>query len=135
MKRNLILIATLAAIVLVTTACEFSFSTAKITDAYMSTNQDGTDTVTGYPQDAIFYAIVVLSNAPDDTELSASWYAVNAADTQPNLLITTASTSGSDGQYYFSLENDPGLIWPLGTYRVDLFMNGKLDRSLDFSVQ
>jgi hypothetical protein len=135
MKRNLIIIAALAALALVATACEFSFSTANISDAYMSTSQDGTDRVTTYPQDAVFYAIAILANAPDDTELSASWYAVNAADTEPNLLITTASTSGSDAQYYFSLTNEEGMIWPIGTYRVDLFLNGELNRSLDFSVQ
>jgi hypothetical protein len=135
MKRNLIIIAALAALALVATACEFSFSTANISDAYMSTSQDGTDRVTTYPQDAVFYAIAILANAPDDTELSASWYAVNAADTEPNFLITEASTSGTDGQYYFSLTNEEGMIWPIGTYRVDLFLNGELNQSLNFSVQ
>jgi hypothetical protein len=28
-----------------------------------------------------------------------------------------------------------GMLWSAGSYRVDLYLNDKLDRSLDFSVQ
>jgi len=133
MKRPLLLIAVLAMLTL--TAAECSFSTANIADAYLSTNQDGTDRVTSYSQESVFYAIVVLANAPDDSSLKASWYVVEAVDTEPNLLISEVSTTGSDGQYYFTLTNEAGFIWPIGSYRVDLYLNDKLDRSLEFSIQ
>jgi hypothetical protein len=132
-QRTVVLIAVLAFLTL--TAAECSFSTANISDAYMSTNHDGTDRVTTYPQDAVFYAIVDLANAPDDTTVKAQWYAVNAADTEPNFFIDEASVTGSDGRWTFNLANEAGFLWPTGTYRVDLYLNDKLDRSLDFSVQ
>ncbi len=133
MKRTLLLIAVVAMLTL--TAAECSVSTANISNAFMAADPDGNSPTTIYQGDAIFYAIVSLANAPDDTTVKASWYAVNAAGTEPNFLIDEATVTGSDGVYTFNLQNQAGFIWPVGSYRVDLYLNDKLDRSLDFTVQ
>lgn len=132
-KRNLLLIVLLAAFTL--TACEFSVSTANIPEAYMAADADGAQPTTTYAPDATFYAIVTLANAPEDTTLAAAWYAVNAEGVEPNFLIDEVSLTGSDGIYTFDLTNEAGFIWPSGSYRVDLSLNGEPDRSLEFSVQ
>ena len=134
-KRTLILIAAFAALSLLVAACEFSFSTANIADAFMAADPDGNTRTTTYSQDAIFYAIVDLANAPDDTTVKASWYAVNAQDIEPNFLIDEVSITSTDGRLTFDLQNAPNMLWPIGSYRVDLYLNEKLDRSLEFTVQ
>jgi hypothetical protein len=117
----------------VTLACGFSATTANIKDAYMASDEAGTQKTTIFAQDQVFYAVVTLANAPDDTTLKATWYAVDAQDTEPNLKIDEVSTTMSDGTVPFSLVNDG--LWPTGTYKVELYLNDKLDRTLDFEVR
>jgi len=126
---------TLIVLVLLLTslACGFNASTANIKDAYMATDDTGSSKTSVYSQEATFWAIVVLANAPDDTSLKAVWYAVDAENTAANTMIDEVTTTSSDGPIPFSLVNDG--IWPLGTYKVDLFLNDKLAKTLEFSVQ
>ena len=132
-KRTFLIIAVLAMLTL--TAAECSFSTANIAQAYMAEDPDGATPTTTYAQDAVFFAIVDLANAPDTTELRAEWFAVNAEGTEPNFFIADATITSSDDRITFDLTNEAGFIWPLGSYRVDLTLNDKLDRSLEFTVQ
>ena len=134
-KRIFLLIAVFAALALLASACEFSVSTANIANAYMAADPDGNTPTTTYAPDAIFYAIVDLANAPDDTQLRAEWVAVNAEGTEPNFFITEASIQSGDDRITFDLTNEAGFLWPNGSYRVDLYLNDELDRSLEFSVQ
>ena len=87
---------------------------------------------TAFSQDAIFYAIVDLANAPDDTITKAIWYTVDAEGVEPNLYISEAEITHGDGTLTFDLGND--YLWPLGTYKVELYLNDELDKTLDFSV-
>jgi hypothetical protein len=74
-----------------------------------------------------------LSNAADSTVLRAEWYAIDAAGTTPNSIIDTVETTGGNGIYTFDLSSqDP---WPIGTYRVEIYVNGALDALEEFSVQ
>ncbi len=125
----------LAALALSMAACEFSFSTANIADAYMVADPDGAQRVTSYSPDATFYAIVDLANAPSDTVVKASWIAVNAEGAEPNFLIDEATITGGDAQLTFNLQNEAGFVWPIGSYRVDLYLNDELSTSLEFQVR
>jgi hypothetical protein len=133
MKSTRRILVALGAIALVALACSFNFSTANFADAYMSSDADGNTRTTTYPQDATFYAIAELANAPDDTVVRAVWTAVNAEGEAPNTLLDDVSFTSGDGTIIFDLTND--LLWPLGEYRVDLYINDELKTSLDFQVQ
>jgi len=121
------------ALVLSSLACEFNASTANIPDAYMARDNQGADPTTVFAQNEIFYCIVQLANAPDDTTVKVVWYAVNAQDTEPNLLIDQVEITSSDGIIPFNLTNNG--LWPLGTYKAEIYLNGTLDRTLNFEVQ
>lgn len=121
------------ALVLSSLACEFNASTANIPDAYMARDNQGAEPTTVFAQNEIFYCIVQLANAPDDTTVKVVWYAVNAQDTEPNLLIDQVEITSSDGIIPFNLTNNG--LWPLGTYKVEIYLNGTLDRTLNFEVQ
>jgi hypothetical protein len=123
----------LAALILSVLACEFSASTAKISDAWMSTDEDGAQRVTVFAQDAMFYAQVDLQNAPDDTALKAIWTAVDVQDTEPNFVINETEFVTGSGLVNFTLSNDN--LWPTGKYKVDIYMNDQLANTLEFEVR
>jgi len=115
-------------------ACGGSISTAKISNAYLTANSDGSGETTVFSPTDTFHAIVELKNAPDDTTLKAVWIAVDVPDVDPNFVIEeTSTTSNGNDLITFDLSNDT--TWPTGSYKVDIYLNDKLDRSLEFTVE
>ncbi len=114
-------------------ACGFNFSTANISQAELAKDPDGVESTTVFAQDENIYAVVELSNAPDDTTVKAVWTAVEADGLEPNYLIGETSLTSGDGSLHFDLTNEN--LWPTGNYKVDLYLNEKLDRTLTFTVE
>ena len=134
MKGNkLPILFALFALILASLACEVSASTATIADAWLSTDEAGAERVTSFAQDAVIYAQADLQNAPDDTTLKAVWTAVDVQDTEPNLVITETEFVTGSSVVNFNLSNEN--LWPTGKYKVDIFMNGELAKTLNFDIQ
>jgi hypothetical protein len=105
-----------------------------IDQAYLSTDENGQDQATVFAADAVIYFIVVTKDAPSDTVLQAVWTAVKVEGEDPNLEINTTDTEvGINDTFVFNLSND--LLWPSGDYKVDLYVDGDLQRTLEFQVQ
>jgi hypothetical protein len=133
-KKKLSILAAIVMLVSAALACSGSVSTAKITSAKMSADSEGTSATTTFSPDQTFYAIVELANAPSDTKLKAVWTAVEVEGEQPDLLIDEAEiTAGDQNVFTFNLSNDG--LWPAGKYKVDIYLNDKLDQTLEFQVQ
>ncbi|GAB4566224.1 MAG: hypothetical protein Kow0047_17430 [Anaerolineae bacterium] len=128
-----LILAGISAVVLFVMACSFSFSTANIADAWMSTDEEGNNRTTSFAQDDVFYAHVDLRNAPDHTRLKAVWTAVEVEDTQPNLTINETEFVSGSGTVRFELSNTD--LWPRGKYKVDIYMNDELAKTLEFEVR
>ncbi|MBN1311674.1 MAG: hypothetical protein JXB30_09660 [Anaerolineae bacterium] len=123
-----------AMMILAALACEASFSTASIDSAVMAADEDGTQETTVFAADQTFYCIVTLANAPEDTKVRAVWTAVDAEGEDPNLEMDQSElTIVNENVLTFSLSNEG--LWPSGTYKVDLYLNDELDRTLEFTVQ
>ena len=131
-KAGLLLVATLLMVSVL--ACGGSISTANISNAWMAADEEGNNQTTIFGQDAIFYAMVDLKNAPDDTKLKAVWTVVEAEGTEPNLMLNETEITSGDGLVHFQLENTD-YLWPLGEYQVEIYLNDKLDQTLTFEVQ
>lgn len=131
--RRLSWILLLVALLGATLACGGSVSTANVSDAWMSTDEEGTNRTTVFSQDAVFYAQADLKNAPDDTSLKAVWTAVDVQDTEPGLLLNETEFTTGSGLVHFTLSNDS--LWPTGTYRAEIFLGEELVKTLDFTVQ
>ena len=123
----------LAVVILAIIACDFSASTANIADAQMARDSEGAQPITVFAAEETFYCIVKLANAPDDTMVKASWFAVEAEGVDPNFLIDETELTSGSGSLYFELSNTN--LWPVGNYKVDLYLNGELDRTLEFEVK
>ena len=134
MKNNRLQIISIIGILLfVTAACSFSASTAKIKDAWTSRDNNGEQQkTTVFANNDIFYCMVTLANAPDDTVVKSAWYAVDVEGVDPNSLIDATEFTGG-GEMTFNLTSDN--LWPVGKYKVELYLNGELDRTLEFSVE
>jgi hypothetical protein len=131
-KARVSIVAAFATLLIASLACNFSASTANISDAWLARDKDGTERTTVFEPQDIFYAIVKLSNAPNDTTVKATWTAVDVAGTDPNTYLDETELTQGDGTLNFNLSNDN--LWPAGKYKVDLYLNDKLDRTLDFEV-
>ncbi len=125
-----------AILILVQLACNggVGASTANIKDAWMDTTEEGKNPTTVYSPDATFHAMVDLKNAPDDTKLKAVWTVVDAQDLEKDMKITESEITSGDGLIHFQLENKE-YLWPVGQYKVDIYMNDVLNKTLTFEVQ
>jgi hypothetical protein len=133
MKKSIYFV--LALLIFTALACSFNASTANIKDAKMAKDAEGTQPTTTFAQDEPFYAVVVLANAPSDTKVKAVWTAVEIEGESPNTKIDEVETTSGDGQIHFDLTNNNNMLWPVGKYKVELYLNDKLDRALDFAVE
>ena len=114
-------------------ACGGSISTANIGDAWLSSDAEGNNRTTTFSQSDVMNLFIDLKNAPDDTELKVTWIAVNADGVDPNFVINESSYTSGDDRIHFDLSNDS--LWPVGSYKADIYLNGELDRTLTFEVQ
>jgi len=113
----------------------FSVTTANITNAYLARDIDGVDQTSVFaPNDPSFYCFFDLNNAPDGTVMKGVWTLVSAEGYDSNSEIDSAEITGSDNTYYFSLGGgtDP---WPVGTYKIDLYVDGNWVETIEFEVQ
>ena len=76
---------------------------------------------------------IYLANAPSDTVVKAVWTAVDVEDVDPNTLIDESTLTSGDAELTFNLTNSQ--LWPVGSYKVELYLNDKLDRTLEYRVQ
>jgi len=132
-KNKLLVLVALAVLATAALACEFSASTANIKDAWMASDEAGELRTEVFAQDAIFYCKVILANAPDDTTVKASWTAVEVEGEEPDVFLDETELTGGDNNLTFQLSNSS--LWPFGRYKVDLYLNDELDRTLEFEVR
>lgn len=117
--------------------CEFSASTARITNVELAhgfQDNKAVDVTQGFaPTDSMLHAVVTVSNAPDSTKLKAVWTAVEADGGQikDQLIDQTEVTGG--GVADFTLSNNQA--WPIGKYKVDVYLNDELARTVEFNIQ
>ncbi len=88
---------------------------------------------TVFAQDEVFYWVVDLANAPDDSAVKAAWSVVEAEGVEPNYPLDKTELTSGDADLHFELSND--MLWPAGKYKVDLYLNGELDQTLEFELQ
>jgi hypothetical protein len=135
-KRFVVLLAVLS-LAVSSLACALGNTELGLSNLRMAFDQDGKNVTTTFSPTDVFYAVADLANAPQGTKVEAKWTAVNATDTEPNLEFQTQSLDITEesfsGTIYFQLSNDEG--WPPGQYKVDLYLNGALAQTAEFSVQ
>jgi hypothetical protein len=95
---------------------EDTFEPIGITDVFPA-NQD------------IFHAVVTITDAPEDTVFSALW--LTSSDYKVGFAEFKA---GGSGNIDFSLTPADGML-PGGDYKIEIYVDGSLNRTLNFSVE
>jgi hypothetical protein len=142
MKRALLFAAVLLLVAVLAAACNFSFSTANIPQAVLAKDVKGdtfepVDPTTTFPADqAVIHLVVTVANAPADTKVKTVWTAVDVGDAAPaNTKIDEAElTMNESGNAHFTLSQPSSGVWPVGKYKVEIYLNDKLDRTLEYTV-
>ena len=101
-------------------------------------DSDGNDPTTVFSSSDVFYVVADLKNAPAGTVVEAKWIAVQLEGYDPGEVIYEQSINdftdkSFTGTIYFQLSNDDG--WPVGEYRVDIYLNGTFVETAAFNVQ
>jgi PBP1b-binding outer membrane lipoprotein LpoB len=141
MKRfsSLVALLLLAGVI---TGCSFSISTANITQAVLakdvkSDTFEPVDPTSTFPTDqAVINLVVTVANAPSGTKVKTVWTAVDVGDAAPaNTKIDEAEvTMDAAGNAHFTLSAPNSGVWPVGKYKVEVYLNDKLDRTLEYTV-
>jgi hypothetical protein len=98
-------------------------------------NKDPVNPGTVFQNKSVFHAVVAIKNAPKNSKVTATWYAVDiGSGGEPNTVIDSADLT-TDGTRNIDFTLNPSNTWPVGTYRVDVLFNGVLDQSATFTVK
>jgi hypothetical protein len=114
-------------------SCSFSLSAAKIKSVHLARDKDGNSRTEVFGSNDVFYAVVDLENAPDDTEVKAVWTSVEAEGVTPNTELYETEVKAGSGKVAFSLQRDTP--WEVGKYKVDIYLNDENEKSVEFEVQ
>lgn len=78
---------------------------------------------------------VVLLDAASKVTVKMNFVAVNVAGVKPETKVVTASYTTKDGQNRVNFTGTPEGKWTPGRYRVDLFLDGKPAKNLEFEIK
>jgi hypothetical protein len=78
---------------------------------------------------------VVLLDANGKVTVKMNFVAVNVAGVKPETKVVTASYTTKDGQNRVNFTGRPDGKWTPGKYRVDLFLDGKPAKTVEFEIK
>lgn len=120
---------------LATLACSVGGSTPGASNFYMATDEAGTNRTNVFSTTDDFYVFFDVTDIEPGTAFQSRWYALNIDGQDPNEPFQTIDYTYEEGigNVYFQLTNSDG--WPVGNYKVEVYMNGTEVGEQEFSVQ
>ena len=140
LARVVLLASLVAATLLAGCSGEVSFTTAKLSEATMCLGVDAENkplnaTSTFGVNTPEIFCSVKLSNAPDETEVGSEWvYVKGELAGYDNTVIDTLVLAADGTQYIQFSMPKPQSGWPVGEYALNLYIDGKEELSVPFTV-
>jgi hypothetical protein len=133
-RKNFILLSAIAALILASLACSFGGEPG-VSNIYMAKDADGDVQTSVFSPTDDFYVFFDVNAVDEGTYFEALWFALDIEGEDPNTAFKTIDYNLEEGvsTVYFQLFNDTE--WPVGTYRVDVYMEGTKVGEQQFSVQ
>ena len=102
---------------------------------YMATDEAGANQTTVFSTTDDFYVHFDVAGIEAGTPFQSRWYALDIEGEDPNTPFQTIDYTYEEGisNIYFQLTNASG--WPVGNYKVEIYMNGTKVGEQTFSVQ
>lgn len=89
---------------------------------------------TSFQTTSKIHVVVTVQNAPANTRVKAGWYANDVGKAAAcNTFIDSAELTSLEGSFTVDFSLDP--TNPVGTYRVEILLNGNLDQVLAFNIK
>ena len=103
-------------------------------EVYMAKSSSGPATTTFAPTDRTVYVVLNLNKAKSGTDIKVVWIAHEVEDAKDKQLKTVEYTTKAFEQKipgYLTWPSD----WPKGRYRVEVYVDGNLDRTVYYDVE
>lgn len=118
-------------------ACNFGGAAAApgASNFYMASDEAGTNRTNVFSPNDDFYVFFDVNDIEPGTNFQSRWYALNVEGQDPDTPFQTIDYAYTEGigNIYFQLTSaEP---WPVGNYKVEVFMNGTEVGEQEFSVQ
>lgn len=111
---------------------------ASVEEAYLA-KDDGKgkagEQVTEFSTTDIPIYCVVLLDTQKSVTVKINFVAVNVAGVKAETKVVTASYTTKDGQNRVNFTGRPDGQWTPGKYRVDIFLDGKAARAVEFEIK
>jgi len=134
--RNLSIVLAVFVLIASTLACAAGGGEPSLDNPRMAADSDGNNATTVFSSTDIFYAVADLSNVETGSVVEAKWYLVSAADYEAGEIDSGSLTIDDPSAVNFvSINLTSAEGWPPGEYKVELYLNGALKHTLNFSVQ
>ena len=106
-----------------------------VSNIHMATDQDDTNQTTVFSSTNDFFVHFDVAGIDVGTPFQSRWYALDIEGEDPNTPFQTIDYTYEEGigNIYFQLTNADG--WPVGNYKVEIYMNGTKAGEQLFSVQ
>lgn len=103
-------------------------------EVYVAREKDGAATSTLSPSDRTVHVVINLNKAKTGTDVKVTWFADDVEGTTNKELKTLEYTTKS------SEKKIPGYLtwsqdWQKGRYRVEVYIDGRLDRTVYYDVE
>ena len=124
------------AVVAASLACNFGTpAEPTASNFYMATDEAGANQTTVFSPTDDFFVHFDVAGIEAGTPFQSRWYALDIEDEDPNTPFQTIDYTYQEGigNIYFQLTNSDG--WPVGNYKVEVYMNGTKVGEQLFSVQ
>jgi hypothetical protein len=122
-------------LLVVSLACSTLSSAPGASNFYMAKDAEGTNRTNVFSPNDAFFVLFDVSGIDAGTNFESRWYALDLEGQDPNSPVKTINYAYEPGvgNIYFQLTSqDP---WPVGNYKVELYMNGSKVGEQTFSVQ
>ena len=125
------------AIVFATIACNALGGKPSLSNIRMATDDTGKTTTTSYSPGNAFYVFADLSGIKVGSVVEAKWYVVNATGVDSNSEINISDYTYQSGInfVYFKLITNDGSDWPVGSYKVEIYLDRILAGEQTFTVK
>lgn len=133
--RNLSILFAIAALVVAALAC--AAGEPSLLNARMAKDSNGDQPSTVFGAFDTIYVVGDLRNIQAGNSVETRWYVDRVEGYDPNYEIDRSLLSFESSQYdffYFEFPAPSG-GWPSGTYKVEVYFNGALHTTLQYSVQ
>jgi hypothetical protein len=78
---------------------------------------------------------VVKLGLSQPTEVKMNFVAVSVKGVKPETTVITTAYKTKDEQNRVNFKGKPDKVWIAGTYRIDIFLDGKLATAQEFEIQ